>query len=680
MRIKYYDSTLGKFVNLEPLIQQPSIEFNLNAYGLCSFSYPLADPKSSFLQKRTEVQFYEDDVYIGGGKIVKRESIPSNPIPLIHVTAVGYIEEHANLVTIPNTLYNNEDFSDILDPTYAKTLIRVSGWATTVESTTNTFTYLTSLQSSLKTFQIVRRLSGFNYRYAGTSSNVRTMDFGVFGQDTGVRVRANPSTHSSNPDDYLVVNEGGLIEIEDSFDVVNKVYPMGAGSGGVDQLTLRSVDSGIIDSDYPIEIDPEVPNSDASYDPSVYDNERTGPNTYQAFYVKNQASIDEYGLIEKPLEFSDIYPRPQGGEYTTASRQTAANDLYKATVQYLKDKKDAKYTYQVTATGHAPSLKVGDIVSVKYKGTIKKLNATSTSETVFVDIDKDLFVTKVTLTWDDQMNKYYTLDVSNVNTPTTSSTEDVLRESIENVRIANKVRSGNPVTYPVYFSDSLDSSHSAKFQWWLPPETIYTDYVLMKVTVSEFRAYSTATGGGGVASPSSSSGGGQSPSSTSSGSHSHIVFNGTGSTGVTPTNWTTGTFGGGGSTVTVGGSVLGGNTSNTATSHSHVTAIAAHQHTTVLPSHTHSIDYGIYELGTPPVDLTISIDGQSFVTEMGNMDAFGSYPSGVDQQFNILSQAASLGILDALLTPGAHEIEVSCSSGACRIEISIFNQFFLSSR
>lgn len=712
IRIQYYDSGVGDFVNLDPLVKNVRWTTYIGRYGDFVFEYPLTNEKTSNLVDRVQIKIFELDpdtnnyVYRYGGKISRWEDPIVANEKVRRVIGVGYLVEFTEEVTVPNITYHNVSYTDILDPLYSKTFIRPTTWTVNLDPTLEDLTYISSLQSSMQTFDIVARQIGYRFRYEGTDLNPRTIGFGEFGVDSGVKLRQYPKSHFDPGQDTLILEQ--LTIVEDTESIANYLYILGGGGdNGLNQLTLRDVDPSIIDPAYPILIDGNIPNDDTNYDAGVYANTRTGPNNILAYYLEDGTSQSTYGVIKKPVVFSDLLPTPASGEITNADRQNAANELYKAAVQTLKDSKDKHTVYNIICRGNTMNFKVGDTINLKYKGKTKKIVNNEPAIIVWADIQEDLYVTTIDISFDEQGNKRYRLSVSNKPFEIPND-GDLIGDIIDTVNQAQRQRKGSVTTGMTPYKDSLDSSNPAEFLWWIPPETVYIDYLRMKVRVRNFRAYSRATEGGGATTQTSSAGGGATVSSASGGAfvgtsgsgggiftttndegtginaHQHsILVNATSSTNATldglgykyimvqpgtvgslsPCPGTAGQLWAANS---AGSSSSGNNFKTNCTidghnhtfslpnhshsvsvpNHIHSVTIPNHTHNITLPNHTHAIQFGIYEDPSPATDIKIFIDGYELTatSEFASFaDAFGDYPSSAGDTYNILIAADEIG-------------------------------------
>jgi len=683
--IKYKDGSV--FKNLDPtLITPPRWSTGIDKYGSFEFEYPLTDVLSDKLVDAVELQIYEDTVFIYGGFISSISDVIIGEELMKSVQGRGYMSEFVREgYTVPNIGYHNELITDILDPSYGQTLIDPNTWDTIVESTSQDFTYLTSLQTAMGTYQIVNRQSGFHFRYIGDAANVRKVEFGTLGVDSGVRLRQEPKNHYEFGTDLLVADD--VVMSVDYDAVINWLYVLGGGNdNGVNQLTMRDVEAGVIDPTYPILIDAVAANNDVTYDPAIFGNEKTGPNTAAAYYLKDQTSIDTYGLSKKSVVFKDIFPITSDGDtITDQDRKNAANEVYRAAKQKLIDSKDPHVTYRLSAIGETTNFKPGDTINFKFKGEVTKIINGTKTQRVYIDVDEDFYVVEIRATYTNEAMrsnvKRYDLAISNLPKEERTS-EKVIQDLVTTVSDYTRQRKGSVTTGMTPYKDSFDSSYPAKFFYWIPPEMVYTDYIKLKIKIRPFRAYSKATQGGGATTK----------TTTAITNHTHIVsipnhthltsFNvvagvGTGTLQYNQSGSMVG-FGGSGASGIVGATSTGSGGATVPTS----AANGGHSHSVTLPNHTHTITFGVFENGTPASSIKLYIDGVDYSasSEIPVINAFGSFPSTLNATYDLLKAASEIGELDNLLTGGIHEVEVRCSSGLSLVELFFFNQFYLSSK
>lgn len=495
--IKYYNKTLGKFVSLQALQVSDECEEALDEYGRFGFEYPATDPEIINITHLTQIQFWENGEFIYGGYITTIEPRYSSLTPTIRFAGVSYLVEFTWENTLPNILYANVSIDTILNPASNPTLIKPSTWTSEIEPHEGIdvrFSYLSSLQSTLETFQVLKQRTGYHFRYAGDSESPRKIEFGLFGKDNGVRIRKQPSSYNGIDPKLLVVLEDGVSLTESSETLVNQIYPMGGGQAGSNQISLRDVDPSIIETAYPIEIDPEIPNTDVQYETGVYTNTATAPNTYTAYFIKDAESITKFGVvIKKPVVFNDIQPIANTGDGVVSNddRVTAANDLYKTTVNYLKENSMPQVTYSIDCVGTA-LLKVGDKVSLKYQGIVRKTTLRGEKSFIYADINEMFYITKVKTSWDNNLRKY-NLEVSNImKRPKTDV--DAMQTLVNSVQSRNKQRQSSVSTYQNAYSGLFKSTTPSVFYFSVPKQMIYADYVDIVVSIKQSGAIPAPTG------------------------------------------------------------------------------------------------------------------------------------------------------------------------------------------
>ena len=706
MQIKINGYTLeNAFINSQ-------IQRVINTIDQFEFQYPIIGQYSSQLKKHAEVEFLKTDgdreeFFFYKGRIKSLTKTVTDKIPMYSVKCLFITEDLLNEFTYPNTYFKNQPLNQVY--TYSPTINNVipEGWTTTIEINSHTLNFVSSLKNYLKNILKIREKTGFNFRYIGTKTDPKQLEFGLFGESNGLTIGKLGSD--------FTIYEGSLsIEIQE--DIINQLYPFGAGEGA-NKLTLRDVDISILHPSYPIMVADKTANEDYIYDPTVFENNHTSPNTTKMYYIQDTDSITEYGTRKIAKVFSDIKVNSDDNEtFVDQDRITASNELYKESLQYLLKNKDQKENYKVFVTGKK-TLQIGDTIKLKFKGEVVQNGIPNT----IVDIDKELLIEGFTMRIKDGF-KEYDLDLTTI-IREKKDMVSTIGGIINEIEEKEKLRGGTLVTYPVYFNDSFDSFSGSQFFIWIPPNTQYTNMLNLKIRILPFRAYSKAVSGGGATTQTTSSGGATTQTTTADTSHSHTlyipphahsiprilvftaleeftyqshhtypgrnglwIYNAEGNSGTSdpltvlmdaksdianpPDIYT--------KEGTTSSTSLGTlQTTASTTSHSHSVTIPNHTHNVVLPDHTHSLQFGIYEDTTTPTDIRIIIDGHDMTPDIPAINNFGIYPTGTDT-YNLLKLVENKGFLDSFLTSGLHEIEITCASGRARAELSIYNQFYTS--
>lgn len=746
--ITVYDTSLSRWREIKPIYTSVKYSYSLNETSTASFDYKLDDIAIvGLLDFQKKVRITENNLIVFSGYIVNLKKSINNGDSVLSVDCHGLTQDLADkYYQVTNVLLENEYVTDLLDPVYAKTLIP-TGWTTTVEPTTEVITYLTSLQSKLSTYKIFNKFFGYNWRHRIINNPVldeKHLDFGLFGNYNGVKIYQTPKDNIESVDNWLVIDENG-VNLEKAGDhVFNWVYPIGgAGDNGVNQVSLRDcIGKPYIDPNYPILIDTDIPNTDSSYNASVYSNGNTAPNTGVQYYVANLSSIAQYGIIKRSIQFKDVEPQASNQDKVLQlGRDKASELLYKGVVAELKKhSQPLEYMSGLGAIGHAPNLNVGDKVKIKFKKQVKDIDGNCYD---VVNIDNEYYVLSYICEYLEDSTKKYNLNISNL--PVFAQSDlDILSDTVEVQKDYEKQRKGSVSVFSQTFERVFDNLNPAQAFFWIPKGLTYTDYLDMKLTLKPFTstvsgatnpaqgftvpAQTTSAGGGttttssagGSTTVTSGAGGSTTTTSSNSATHNHTITiaNHTHNITIPIANRTTGTVltytpaspelgtAGGGSIFNANGASAGGGTTTTSTNggvHNHTITIGNHTHTITIGNHTHSITiadhthtitsqtvnipsipinltYGVYQSTVAPTGVRIYIDGVDYSSQLGTYNAFGEYPSGQDQTFDLLLASYNLGQINSLLTGGRHKIEVYCQTGGGTMEINMYNQFYLSSR
>lgn len=220
-------------------------------------------------------------------------------------------------------------------------------------------------------------------------------------------------------------------------------------------------------------------------------------------------------------------------------------------------------------------------------------------------------------------------------------------------------------------SDNVDNGYPLVINLYVPKETKSVRKALLRFAFEPFRAYSTATGGGGATSSTSSSGGGTS-TSTDSGGETYINH-----TTTVRDTWTSGTDGHDhgiphGTKLLTKDNVEGGSYVKWVESgdhthelkfnipeHSHDFYVPDHRHDFSISNHTHTIKYGIFQdSSNMPSGVNLYING---------VKRGGAYYSGQN----------GINIAEYLKVDAWNKIELT-STRLGRIDASVFIQALMS--
>ncbi len=529
-------------------------------------------------------------------------------------------------------------------------------------------------------FDSVALLAGtFGYHFRGGSA-AKTLDFGAFGDDSGVLALggdglAIPYNLVANPNLALVRS---LRVAYQGDAVVNRLIPFG-GAVGVATIDLS-----------------ETTTTQPGY--AVQSAALPGGGSY--YYIEDATSQATYGLIERRFLRKDLRPISN----SPASREYAANILYEATLASLLNLKNRQTVYEVEIAHWTPGqVAVGDKIRLRYRGVAQ----TPVGEVVYADIDgatvgqgREFYVLEINETFGDGVAA--TLKI-NENAVHEQTVEDLLANTIrafETAQVHVQPTISRYTVGPYTKRVSASPAVSASYSFQLGVETLNVWYVKIRLTGETLKSSITTADGGGQT---TGIGGGG-------------ITTGIGGGGIT-----TGISGGGITTGISGGSLTEG--ADTESNHRHQAWITnstpgsyyavyaydpgdgyidlyapgmpssgwlktdyttSHKHDTLshyhdlpshnhdlpnhshdlpnhshdLPNHSHDLTYGIYADTTYPSALTIKLNGSTIASGI-TLSAGNNYTYELDVTSNILA-AATL--------QQEHAITVEAGSGRGEIQ------------
>ncbi len=413
----------------------------------------------------TELNIKTADGIVARGLLQTRTAAVSAK-PSYRLTGPDLLGELMYLMTGYNATYDNE--------AVAAAIIGTDATATSLLGDTNWTQGSVSIDADVTpttiTFEADTRLSalitlckqiGHHFRQGSTA---RTLDVGTFGSDSGIRI-LNPETITAPMKDSDVMGYISQMSFSNiSADLENKIFPLGKN-----KFDLRDADAAITDIEVQAQfglqgyattsddavaaaVIPVTATTDGTRSFRVGEEVWIGDaddwtddheygviksiaagvsitltadlaNAYAAgqdviqrpqFYIKNAASIASYGTREACAQFPWI-----GGANTAADitiQQQAADTLYWAAQARMTRYKDPYQAYAITQVLDLPTtLQVGDKIRLTYRGM------GGPGGNVYLDIDDDFYVLKITRTWAGRgtggQRGICALDVANVSRP-----------------------------------------------------------------------------------------------------------------------------------------------------------------------------------------------------------------------------------------------------------------------
>jgi len=415
-------------------------------------------------------------------------------------------------------------------------------------------------------------------------------------QNSGVR-----AVQDGEPDATKVLIRS-LERVKDSYELVTRIYPYGAGNADA-RLTLATCT--------------QTP-------PAGYALE-----TNQNRLICNAAE-SAYGIIvERYLSWKDIGPVAN----TDLDLQAAANTLYQAAYEHLRrfSQPQQSYRLEIRSAG-AQLLLPGQTIRVVYQDWVDGYKE--------IDLDTDLVILEVTTRLDAGGQAAIGLQVSTVDRWPTSGSE-IQASQIAEGRVFEAHPQLSANSYVTAYSQAMDSGAPARFDFWLGKEVTMVNQVALRFRVDPLRSTVKASAAGGGTTVTSEDGGGGAVTSedgggqtADGGAHLHVfhVFDISHAPSPDPVYFDVldgfgGLFASGVSgtydEVQVG---VSNSHEHTINPHKHTINIPPHSHSVQIQPHTHPMVYGIFEesqANTLDVeDLSFRVNGGSdlsaSVVELGN--------------------------------------------------------------
>jgi len=518
----------------------------------------------------------------------------------------------------------------------------------------------------------------------------RTLDFGSFGDDSGVRlVRPETGIPPEMEGNASIAVVTSIELVEESEEIYNRVIPLGGGQGKA-QITIEGSTVG----DYTTE---------------------TGTNADSSsfYYIEDSDSVTAYGRREKVLTFPQI--RPIANNDTAIGR--ARDALKRAAEAYMARHLAPRVQYGVQVTGLVPgSVRVGDTVRLRYKGVVTQKGEAYR----YIDVDADFYVMDIHTTRTAEGVVAVDLTISSIADRRTADS-DVMIGVMHDLKAIKVDVQPAPANYKMGpFTRRMNSSNTGDFTLRVNTEVMEIISCRLYFKTAPLRSSVTASGAGSAHSHSlsiSSSGahthsldigasGGHTHglSISASGSHTHSLDVSASGAHTHDLDIETTGFHDHAVSIpapeylpkvedTTGTDIAITGVATESQTHTHAgltTASQTHTHTGLTTqsqththpglttqskshthegqatdsesSHTHGLNYGLYEDSSYPTSISITIDGTDRTSALGG--PWDTEGTGAD--------VGPLDITDYLSTSPSirqnHTLVFSCSSGQGEVE------------
>jgi hypothetical protein len=462
----------GNIIGPGPLENVLAVEITeeLDRAGLVTVSIPATYQRAQDLlgaEKRLQVRVLNEDI-VATCLIQNLNVVASGQQPIYQISGPDLLGELVYLNTGYNRTYDNRLIANVIIGTSATaaSLLGGTGWtqgSIVIDPGVGTRSTISfDGQTRLQALITLAEQIGHHLRQGTTA---RTLDFGLFGADSGLRAmnvhHALVKQQEVSPGlAYIADAEIGKISAE----IENRLYPLGK-----DRFDLQDASTSITDIKVAANTGPDGAETTLTAQANPTDTTLTvtsttgfvaneyiwvgnkanwtanhemlqiqsigGPTTINLvsavtvtlangsnviqrpqFYVEDTASQAALGggassIRENTPQFAWIGPIDPT---SSTSRQQAADVLYHAAKARLLRYSLPYETYVLTRVLNLPtSLRVGDKIRVVYHGAVKAYGGS-----YYVDIDDDLFVTRITRTWQGNGEASASLAVSDVDRPT----------------------------------------------------------------------------------------------------------------------------------------------------------------------------------------------------------------------------------------------------------------------
>lgn len=500
-----------------------------------------------------------------------------------HLVASGpdLMQRLKDKMTLPGLIYDNLLVRDVL-----KDLASMAGF--TLQFSHNTLPYQRISvrfdgDSLLRAIQVICETQGVHLRLL---DGLR-IEVGAFGDASGLRAQQMTHTPPELPANTLLPERVELVS--SSSDVVNWLLPLGAGAGDA-ALTLANS--------------------------TYFDVQTLNRNGRTHYYLKDDASIAQYGQIERRLNVKRLAPIAA----TDDALRDAANALYDAANAYLERHSSPQDVLRLALRPANATLRPGDRLHLAYNGVIEQDGKPHTLR----DFTGDYWLLTADETYsNDAPDGRITLEISNVDRYAANAADIVVGKldeiDVQNIFVQPTL---NHFAWGPY-QQEIDSSNPVTLKLRVRDATIAVNRALLIVRTVPFT--STA----------------QAASSTPS-SHEHLTMRSN------------------------DGTPAGGMSTQRFTIVEQSTGFLYHfdalsdvgpgtRFFSMQPSgtHTHDLQYGIQRDSSYPGLLTVTVNGDTVATTIGN---------------TLSALEAELDITDAIRDRvggfrAAHDISITCGAG-----------------
>ena len=405
-----YDALWNRLGDGPVPLTSASITRAFDGAGSISFEAPASDERVIALlknERRVKLLYHDPhtDVVrtIGSGIIRKRGRKYSASGFQKTFSGPDVLDELKRWNTLLGRIFTNTAVSDV-----ASQLAVLAGWQAETESLLdgNLITARFDGASILKALQTMTEQIGAHIREKVDvpSDRDHVIEVGRFGTDSGLWImnpeQVTPRAYTNTDIAFI----DSLTIIHESEAMFNWIIPIGSGEGE-SALTLEQATRL-----------------------TGYDRLTTTVGTKTLYYKKNDASIAEYGIIQKVVTFKNI--APVGNSDTNI--EYAANALDEAADAALDRNGTPQTVYKLSIQKGSRLIRCGDVVHLRFRGAVRGLDGLELDDET---VEGDFYVLKVTENVS-ASGVSLTLEISDVDKLPDSEAAYVL-SAIEDIQLAN---------------------------------------------------------------------------------------------------------------------------------------------------------------------------------------------------------------------------------------------------
>lgn len=458
----------GAVIGAGPLfnISSAQVITELDKAGQVTVTVPALSQRAiDLVATETELNIKTADGIVGRG-LLQTWNTAVNKQPAYNLSGPDLIGELMYLMTGYNATYDNEAVAAAIIGTTAtaSSLLGDTGWiqgSVSIDADVTPTTITFEADTRLSALITLCKQLGHHFRQGSTA---RTLDVGVFGADSGIRI-LNPENITVEMKDSDVMGYVSQMNVSNiSADLENKIFALGKN-----KFDLRDADAAITDIEVQTQfglqgfattsddavaaaVIPVTATTDGTRSFRVGEEVWIGDaddwtddheygiiksvaagvsitltadlaNAYAAgqdviqrpqFYIEDAASVASYGTRESCAQFPWIGAASTAADVTI--QQQSADTLYWAAQARMTRYKDPYEAYTITQVLDLPiALQVGDKVHLAYMGM------GGPGGNVYLNINDDFYVLKITRTWNGKgtggARGICALDVANVSRP-----------------------------------------------------------------------------------------------------------------------------------------------------------------------------------------------------------------------------------------------------------------------